>query len=88
MTNKFDINFVILPFSFHRYLFYSDKGRKPSKLARIVRAFMDGSSAVDLKLGNMVAPSSITLDSVTRRIYWTDYKLDLIQTADYNGLHR
>ena len=72
----------------NRYLFYADNGRKPNKLPKIVRAFMDGSSVTDLKLGKMVAPSSITVDIITRRIYWTDFRLDLIQTADYNGLHR
>ncbi|XP_053385857.1 low-density lipoprotein receptor-related protein 2-like [Mercenaria mercenaria] len=70
------------------YMFYTDYGRKPRLLPRIVRTFMDGSSILDLKLGKLVSPSSISVDNVARRIYWTDSKLDVIETATYDGLHR
>ena len=49
---------------------------------------MDGTNVLDLKLGNIGNPAGLTVDAILRRIYWTDFNLDVMQTADYNGLHR
>ncbi|KAL4217440.1 Low-density lipoprotein receptor-related protein 2 [Mactra antiquata] len=70
------------------YMFYADYGRKPRLLPRIVRAQMDGSAQFDLKLGKLLLPSSISVDAVARRIYWTDSRLDVIETSTYDGLQR
>ncbi|XP_069108702.1 low-density lipoprotein receptor-related protein 2-like isoform X5 [Argopecten irradians] len=69
-------------------MFFSDYGRYPRHEARIERAFMDGSSRMKLKLTKVVAPSSITVDIVNKRIFWTDYRLDYIESTDYYGKHR
>ena len=73
---------------FFRYLFFSDYGHQPRHEARIERAYMNGSHRFTLPVTKLVAPSSITLDVVTQRLYWTDYRLDHIGCVDYNGKFR
>ncbi|XP_076088432.1 low-density lipoprotein receptor-related protein 2-like [Mytilus galloprovincialis] len=67
------------------YMFFSDYGSKPHHDARIERAFMNGSHRYTFPIKKVVAPSSITLDLVTKRLYWTDYRLDHIGCVDYDG---
>lgn len=69
-------------------MFFSDYGTEPRYEPRIERAFMNGSHRYTLPLTKMVAPSGITLDLVTKRVYWTDYRLDHIECVDYDGKYR
>jgi hypothetical protein len=59
-------------------MFYTDYGRKPRLLPRIVRAFMDGSAILDLKLGKILAPSSISLDIAARLVELNIRKIETI----------
>ena len=69
-------------------MFFSDYGRYPRHKARIERVYMDGSGRMKLKLTKIVAPSSLTLDIVNKRLFWTDYRLDHIESCDYHGRFR
>lgn len=71
-----------------RYLFFSDYGRKPRHKTRIERAYMDGSKRFLLVNKDIIAPTSITVDAVNKRIFWTDSRLDHIQTVDFSGRFR
>uniref|UniRef100_A0A8W8LAI7 EGF-like domain-containing protein n=1 Tax=Magallana gigas TaxID=29159 RepID=A0A8W8LAI7_MAGGI len=70
------------------YLFFSDYGRKPRHKTRIERAYMDGSKRFLLVNKDIIAPTSITVDAVNKRIFWTDSRLDHIQTVDFSGRFR
>lgn len=71
-----------------RYLFFSDYGRKPRHKTRIERAYMDGSKRFLLVNKDIIAPTSITVDAINKRIFWTDSRLDHIQTVDFSGRFR
>ncbi|KAL3854471.1 hypothetical protein ACJMK2_013739, partial [Sinanodonta woodiana] len=70
------------------YLFFSDYGNRPRYMPRIERAFMDGSHRYTLNIEKLMAPSSLALDIINKRVYWIDHKLDHIEVMDYWGQHR
>lgn len=79
---------LMLTLKLFRYMFFSDYGRKPRHKTRIERAYMDGSKRFLLVNTDIIAPTSITVDAVNKRIFWTDSRLDHIQTVDYGGRFR
>ena len=55
---------------------------------RIERAYMDGSNRKDLVTTKLGWPGGITLDLVSKRVYWVDSRFDYIETVTYDGLKR
>lgn len=68
-------------------MFFTDMGfdRKQMKLER---AFMDGSNRFELVKTRLGIPTGITLDIVTKRVYWSDSHFDTVETVTYSGLDR
>ena len=65
-------------------MFWSEYNRPHS--GRILRSPMDGSSIQWLHpIEKLVYPIAMTLDTVKRRIYWADLRLNSISSCDYNG---
>lgn len=62
-------------------MFWSETGDE----AQIERAGMDGSDRRVLVSHSLRWPVSLTVDSMTHRIYWTDEKLKCIGSADIDG---
>lgn len=54
----------------------------------IERASMDGSQRIVIVTGHSYQITSIVADAVNNRIYWCDPKMDLIETARYDGSDR
>lgn len=52
------------------------------------RAFMDGTNRQDLIKTKLGWPAGITLDIVSKRLYWVDSRFDYIETVTYDGLQR
>lgn len=69
------------------YMFFSDMGFSNTQ-AKLERAFMDGSHRIDLVKSRLGTPTGITLDIVTKRVYWSDSHFDTVETVTYNGLDR
>lgn len=59
-----------------------------SENSRIFRANMDGSKMKDLVTDAIYKASGLTVDIVSRRVFWCDSLLDYIETVDYDGLNR
>lgn len=72
---------------FCRYMFFTDKGGG-DKQSKLERAFMDGSNRVELVKSRLGTPTGITLDIITKRVYWSDSHFDTVETVTYNGLDR
>eukprot|EP00794_Sanderia_malayensis_P010865 gene10865-12020_t len=66
------------------YMFWTDWGSS----ARIERASMDGTNRITIAHTSIVWPNGITVDVNANKIYWSDGRLDKIETADLNGNHR
>lgn len=49
---------------------------------------MDGSNRFELVKTRLGSPTGITLDLVTKRVYWTDSHFNLVETVTYSGLDR
>lgn len=49
---------------------------------------MDGSNRFELVKTRLGSPTGITLDLVTKRVYWTDSHFNLVETITYSGLDR
>ncbi len=49
---------------------------------------MDGSNRFELVKTRLGSPTGITLDLVTKRVYWTDSHFNLVETVTYSGLER
>ena len=65
-------------------MFWSEYNRPHS--GRILRSPMDGSYIQWLHpIEKIVYPIAMTLDTVKRRIYWADLRLNSISSCDYNG---
>lgn len=68
-------------------MFFTDMGYA-SEQVKLERAFMDGSNRVELVKNRLGTPTGITLDIVTRRVYWSDSHFDTVETVTYSGLDR
>nr|QJE49263.1 vitellogenin receptor [Diaphanosoma celebensis] len=65
-------------------MFWSEHTRPHS--GRILRSSMDGTTSQWLhSVEKVVFPTGMTLDTIKRRIYWTDLRLYTISSCDYNG---
>lgn len=69
------------------YLFFSDWASLSGQ-PKLERAFMDGSNRKDLVKTKVGWPAGITLDLVSKRIYWVDSRYDYIETVTYDGVQR
>lgn len=70
--------------SVHRKVFFTDYGQIP----KVERCDMDGQNRTKLVDSKIVFPHGITLDLVSRLVYWADAYLDYIEVVDYEGKNR
>lgn len=68
----------------HRKVFFTDYGQIP----KVERCDMDGQNRTKLVDSKIVFPHGITLDLVSRLVYWADAYLDYIEVVDYEGKGR
>lgn len=73
-----------LMFHFYRKVFFTDYGQIP----KVERCDMDGQNRTKLVDSKIVFPHGITLDLVSRLVYWADAYLDYIEVVDYEGKNR
>lgn len=66
------------------YLFITDWGGDAS----LFRSQMDGSNLVKLTSEQIGWPNGITIDYITKRVYWIDAKYDYIDSIRYDGTGR
>ncbi|KTG33419.1 hypothetical protein cypCar_00008937 [Cyprinus carpio] len=76
-----DIQAVDRASSLGRFLFWTDWGH----IAKIERAYLDGTDRKVLINTDLGWPNGLTLDYDTRRIFWVDAHLDRIESSDLNG---
>ncbi|CAL1298011.1 unnamed protein product [Larinioides sclopetarius] len=69
---------------FRGYMYWTDWGDK----AYIGKAGMDGTQFTKLINESLGWPNALTIDYVTREIFWADAKEDYIAVADLDGLNR
>ena len=67
-----------------KVLFYSDWGKNPM----IVRIGLDGSNRKNLITDKLHWPNGVAIDQISDRIYWSDAKLDILESADIHGNDR
>lgn len=67
-----------------RKVFFTDYGQIP----KVERCDMDGQNRTKLVDSKIVFPHGITLDLVSRLVYWADAYLDYIEVVDYEGRNR
>ncbi|XP_071495091.1 low-density lipoprotein receptor-related protein 1-like [Diadema antillarum] len=65
-------------------VFFTTWGNEPG----IHRINMNGSNFVTIVKGNLDQPTSIAMDYVTEKVYWTDSKGRRIECSDLNGSNR
>lgn len=70
--------------SARRKVFFTDYGQIP----KVERCDMDGQNRTKLVDSKIVFPHGITLDLVSRLVYWADAYLDYIEVVDYEGKGR
>lgn len=75
---------TFLNISFNRKVFFTDYGQIP----KVERCDMDGQNRTKLVDSKIVFPHGITLDLVSRLVYWADAYLDYIEVVDYEGKNR
>ena len=63
------------------YMFIADT-------SRIIRSHMDGTHSKAIVSEAVYQASGVTLDLITKRVFWCDSLLDYIETVDYNGENR
>ncbi|CAH0730104.1 unnamed protein product, partial [Brenthis ino] len=56
--------------------------------SQIIRANMDGTHAKSIVSEATYKASGISVDTISRRIFWCDSLLDYIETVDYDGNYR
>ncbi|KAM8931003.1 low-density lipoprotein receptor-related protein 8 [Pelodytes ibericus] len=66
------------------FMFWSDWGDP----AKIEKAGLNGGDRQVLVSDGIEWPNGITLDLLTRRLYWVDSKLHTISSVDFNGFNR
>lgn len=74
----------LVPVCSHRKVFFTDYGQIP----KVERCDMDGQNRTKLVDSKIVFPHGITLDLVSRLVYWADAYLDYIEVVDYEGRNR
>lgn len=67
-----------------RHIFWSDWGQRP----KIQRAGMDGTSRTIIVDENIYFPNGLTLDYNEWRMYWTDAKIQRINSCNFDGSDR
>ncbi|XP_062895316.1 low-density lipoprotein receptor-related protein 1-like [Mobula hypostoma] len=65
-------------------VFFTDYGQIP----KVERCDMDGQNRTKIVDSKIVFPHGITLDLVTKLVYWADAYLDYIEVVDYEGKNR
>lgn len=65
----------------HRLMYWSEIGGEP----QIAQAGMDGSGRKILISQSLGQPTSVTLDQLSQRIFWSDYKFHCIGSANLDG---
>lgn len=65
-------------------MYWTDWGSKPC----IGKAGMDGSDPKILLNESLGWPNALTIDYVTRELFWADAKEDYIAVSDFNGQNR
>lgn len=68
-------------------MFFTDMGTG-SEPVKLERAYMDGSNRAELVKNRLGIPAGITVDIVTKRVYWSDIHFDTVETVTYSGLDR
>lgn len=76
--------FLLPPLLPRRKVFFTDYGQIP----KVERCDMDGQNRTKLVDSKIVFPHGITLDLVSRLVYWADAYLDYIEVVDYEGKNR
>jgi hypothetical protein len=66
------------------YVFFTD-WKFPAYIGRVD---MDGKNFQKIVTSDISAPIGLTLDIVTKRIWWSDTHLKRIEFSDYNGRNR
>ncbi|KAG8436882.1 hypothetical protein GDO86_007828 [Hymenochirus boettgeri] len=66
------------------FMFWSDWGDP----AKIEKAGLNGGDRQVLVSDNIEWPNGITIDLLTRRLYWVDSKLHTLSSVDFNGFNR
>lgn len=56
--------------------------------AFIARLSLDGKNFTKILTENIASPIGLTLDIITKRLFWTDTHLKRIEFSDYNGRNR
>lgn len=69
---------------YSRFMFWTDWGM----VAKIERAFMDGSDRRTIISTSLSQPNGITIDYISKKIYWSDSDLDKIEYSNYDGTSR
>ena len=62
-------------------MYWSEIGGEP----QIAQAGMDGSGRKILISQSLGQPTSVTLDQLSQRIFWSDYKFHCIGSANLDG---
>ena len=70
-------------FIFPGYLFFTDWG-----VNAIFRVGMNGANFTKLITEKIFWPNGITVDYITKELFWVDARLDVIEYADLNGENR
>ncbi|KAH0621373.1 hypothetical protein JD844_022571 [Phrynosoma platyrhinos] len=70
--------------SFHRKLFFTDYGN----VAKIERCDMDGMNRTRIVVSKIEQPTAITLDLISKYVYWVDVYLESVGVVDYQGRNR
>ncbi len=83
-TSGLHIGITFLNITFNRKVFFTDYGQIP----KVERCDMDGQNRTKLVDTKIVFPHGITLDLVSRFVYWADAYLDYIEVVDYEGKNR
>lgn len=68
-------------------MFFTDMGVSNEQM-KLERAFMDGSNRVELVKSRLGSPTAVSIDIVTKRVYWCDSHFDTVETVTYHGLDR
>ena len=66
-------------------LYWTDFGEIAGGTAKIQRANLDGTNVQDLVTNGLWNPSSVALDLVGGKMYWTDHRTAKIQRANFDG---
>jgi len=65
-------------------MYWTDWGKDP----KIERAALDGSHRIILVQTSVTWPNGLTIDYLSRKIYWADAKLDKIEVMNLDGSNR